>query len=80
MKHQIDNTNHNSFGDVKSIQKLNTQSKLILNEIGRESLLFKSLYTIVAFFCVGTELRFLAIISPQRYSLKDSEIWHAKAI
>jgi hypothetical protein len=36
---------------------------------------------IVSYFCIGTELRFLATHNdPDRFSMKDSEIWHAKAI
>lgn len=48
--------------------------------MSKDELLFKALYVIVAYFCIGTELRFLAVLSPNKYSLKDSEIWHAKAI
>lgn len=70
--------NEEGFNEINS--SLKSKSNYILNEISRENLLYKSLFTIVAYFCVGTELRFLAIISPQRYQLKDSEIWHAKAI
>jgi len=51
-----------------------------MSEISKDQLLYKALYVIVSQFCIGTELRFLATLSPQRYSLKDSEIWHAKAI
>jgi hypothetical protein len=55
-------------------------SNFILNEISKDSLMFKTLYSIVAYFCIGTELRFLAVLNPHQYTLKDSEIWHAKAI
>jgi hypothetical protein len=55
-------------------------SNFILSEISKDSLMFKTLYTIVAYFCIGTELRFLAVLNPHQYTLKDSEIWHAKAI
>ena len=52
----------------------------LMSEISKDQLLYKALYVIVSYFCIGTELRFLATLSPQKYSLKDSEIWHAKAI
>ena len=52
----------------------------LMSEISKDQLLYKSLYVIVSYFCIGTELRFLATLNPQRYNLKDSEIWHAKAI
>ena len=52
----------------------------LMSEISKDQLLYKSLYVIVSYFCIGTELRFLATHNPQRYNLKDSEIWHAKAI
>lgn len=52
----------------------------LMSEISKDQLLYKALYVIVSYFCIGTELRFLATLSPQKFSLKDSEIWHAKAI
>ena len=52
----------------------------VLEQIGKDPLLYKVLYVIVAYFCIGTELRFLASICPVKYTIKDSELWHAKAI
>ena len=49
-------------------------------ETSKDELLCKTLNVIVSYFCIGTELRFLALLNPQRYTLKDSEVWHAKAI
>jgi hypothetical protein len=43
-------------------------------------MLYKTLYVIVSYFCIGTELRFLAMLNPNKFNLKDAEIWHAKAI
>ena len=35
----------------------------------------------VAYFCIGTELRFLHTkVDRECYSRKDSEMWHAKAL
>jgi len=52
----------------------------VLAQVSKDSLLTKCLYLIVAYFCVGTELRFLSVLNPGKFSLKDSECWHAKAI
>lgn len=54
--------------------------RFVLTETNKDSLLYKALYVIVAYFCIGTELRFLSDLNPLRYTLKDSEVWHAKAI
>jgi len=87
--------NHFNIGNIMHLQALGfdelnyqTQNKIglhnpnnfILNETTRDNLLFKALYSIVAYFCIGTELRFLAVLHPQQYTIKDSELWHAKAI
>lgn len=45
-----------------------------------DMLLYKALYIIVSYFCIGTELRFLSVLSPGKFTIKDSEVWHAKAI
>lgn len=55
-------------------------SNFVLEETSKDTLLHKALYVIVAYFCIGTELRFLSVLNPQRYTIKDSEVWHAKAI
>jgi hypothetical protein len=52
----------------------------LLKETCKDQLLHKTLYVTVAFFCIGTELRFLSVLTPTRCTLKDSEVWHAKAI
>ena len=43
-------------------------------------MLKKALYVIVSYFCIGTELRFLAVTEAAKFNMKDSEIWHAKSI
>ena len=43
-------------------------------------MLKKALDVIVSYFCIGTELRFLAVMEHDDFSMKDSEVWHAKAI
>jgi len=65
---------------ASSNQSTYTNQNFITDEISKDHMLYKSLYVIVAFFCIGTELRFLAVLNPSKYSIKDSEIWHAKAI
>ncbi len=55
-------------------------SKLeITHELNRDAMLEKIVLVTVAYFCLGTELRFLAIKGKQN-SLEESEIWHAKAL
>lgn len=51
------------------------QSNFLLDEISKDKLLYKVLYVIISYFCIGTELRFLATLEPSKYSMKDSEIW-----
>ncbi|PCI28796.1 hypothetical protein COB52_03175 [Candidatus Kaiserbacteria bacterium] len=50
-----------------------------LNELHKDTLLEKILFLAVSYFCVGTELRFLATKQTE-YTSKDAEIWHAKAM
>jgi hypothetical protein len=50
----------NEYGGIQS-----KPSNFILNEISKDNLLFKTLFVIVAYFCIGTELRFLAVLHPQ---------------
>jgi len=42
-------------------------------------MLEKIVLVTVAYFCLGTELRFLAMKGKQN-SLEESEVWHAKAL
>lgn len=47
----------------------------------RDLLLEQIVNLAVAYFCVGTELRFLhAKVDRQRFPRKDAEMWHAKAL
>ena len=76
-------TNNKLLGTSSTSNPATTQQALrsyLTAEVSKDQLLYKALYVIVSYFCIGTELRFLATINPQKYSLKDSEIWHAKAI
>lgn len=69
------------FSDKHSILNSNTGfSNFVLEETNMDMLLYKALYIIVSYFCIGTELRFLSVLSPGKYTIKDSEVWHAKAI
>lgn len=63
--------------DIKLQQAIR---QYLIQEVSKDQLLYKVLYVIVSYFCIGTELRFLAVLNPSKYCLKDSEIWHAKAI
>ena len=50
-------------------------------ELSRDAIVEKIVYLTVAYFCVGTEYRFLnSKIDQLRYHKKDSEMWHAKAL
>jgi len=51
-----------------------------VDEINNENLLFKVIFSVISYFCIGTELRFLSVLDPLKFSPKDSEIWHAKAV
>ena len=68
----------------QSNQEIMTESQArkayLMHEISKDQLLYKALYVIVSYFCIGTELRFLATLNRENFNLKDSEIWHAKAI
>ena len=78
------NLKQNRLSSARSIASSNQSTyknqNFITDEISKDHMLYKSLYVIVAYFCIGTELRFLAVLNPSKYSIKDSEIWHAKAI
>lgn len=50
------------------------------HEINKDAMLEKIILLIVAFFCVGTELRFLSLVADSGITKKDSEIWHGKAL
>jgi hypothetical protein len=78
-KHQKQTGNYSSTSP-ESANNAYTNPQFVTEEIAKDSMLYKALYVIVAYFCIGTELRFLAVLNPTLYSLKDSEIWHAKAI
>jgi hypothetical protein len=78
------NLKQNRQNSARSIASSNqstyTNQNFITDEISKDHMIYKALYIIVAYFCIGTELRFLAVLNPSKYSIKDSEIWHAKAI
>jgi len=55
------------------------------HELSRDAMLEKIILLSVSYFCVGTELRFLAsskegATKAPSYSKADSEKWHAKAL
>ncbi|CAI2382596.1 unnamed protein product [Moneuplotes crassus] len=65
---------HLSFKPENVVKKTN-------QELNKDIILEKIVYVTVAYFCVGTEYRFLnSKIDPDKYGKKDSEIWHAKAL
>ena len=65
---------------TEPLNESQARRQYLMYEISKDQLLYKALYVIVSYFCIGTELRFLAPVNKEKYSLKDSEIWHAKAI
>lgn len=67
------------FNEKTISQGLN-YTNFLLDEISKDTLLYKCLYVIVSYFCIGTELRFLSVIQASKFTIKDSELWHAKAI
>ena len=50
------------------------------HELGRDAMLEKIVLMTVAYFCVGTEIRFQASKKVDGFVRKHSEIWHAKAL
>jgi len=38
------------------------KSSKVSKEISKDTMLFKTLFVIVSFFCIGTELRFLSML------------------
>jgi hypothetical protein len=52
-----------SFDEFNDTSKLAFPS-FVSSETSKDSLLYKALYVIVAYFCIGTELRFLSVLNP----------------
>ncbi len=51
------------------------------HEMCKDAMLEKIVIACVAYFCIGTEMRFLiAKSSDLDFNKKDSEAWHAKAM
>ena len=65
--------------------ELNTQSD-VFQELSKDTMLEKIILYVVAYFCVGTEIRFQATKlekkeSPQEYiKVWSSEMWHGKSL
>ena len=65
--------------------ELNTQSD-VYQELSKDTMLEKIILYVVAYFCVGTEIRFQATkmekkASPQEYiKVWSSEMWHGKSL
>ena len=65
-----------------SIDELQPSSETT-HELNRDAMLEKIILISAAYFCVGTELRFLS--DPNEfdstiYTKRDSELWHARAV
>ena len=76
-----------SIGNVMHLAPLSLQTfeprpfaSAIKSVIEKQNLLYTVFFALVAFFCAGTELRFLAMLKPVAYHHRDSDVWHAKAI
>ena len=53
----------------------------VVKELTYDSILEKIIYLSSAYFCIATELRFLhKKIDKEKYPMKLSEMWHAKAV
>jgi len=50
------------------------------HELCKDSMLEKIVLISVAYFCIGTEMRFIIQKNKQKLNKKDSEIFHAKAL
>ena len=69
------------FDDLHSCLNLDSIEKRWVYELSKDSLLEKIVLLTVAYFWVGTELRFLTSNSKDpKFHQKDSEMWHAKAL
>jgi len=58
---------------------LNRSSIDVRHEISRDQIILTILYCAAAFFCIGTEYRFLSN-KEAKYDKKDSEMFHAKSL
>ncbi len=45
-------------------KKIADFSHFVQDEISNDKLLYKIIFVIVAYFCIGTELRFLTVLKP----------------
>ena len=84
IKHQDDWIFNLNIGNVMHLSPMNTDelsAKLDkTHELNKDAMLEKIILFVVSFFCMGTELRFLALKENFDFTKKDSEMWHAKAM
>lgn len=74
-----------NIGNVMHLTPMNLEELNIhvdnSHELSRDAVLEKIILLCVSYFCIGTELRFLAQKEGAQRSLKaESEKWHAKAL
>ena len=50
------------------------------HELNRDAMLEKVVLLTVAYFCVGTEIRFMSSRGEPGFERKDAEGWHAKSL
>ena len=69
------------YGDVQKDLTENDSNDKVIKELTSDSILENIIYLASAYFCIATEYRFLFNkVDPKKYSLKMSEMWHAKAV
>ena len=73
-----------NIGNVMHLAPMNSDELSVkldrTHELNKDAMLEKIILFVVAFFCVGTELRFLAQKEGTDFTKKQSENWHAKAL
>lgn len=64
---------------LMGIEELNAKLETT-HELCKDSMLEKIVLVSVAYFCIGTEMRFLMQKQSSAFTKKDSETFHAKAL
>lgn len=84
IRHQDDWIFNLNIGNVMHLSTMNMDELVSrtenTHELNRDAMLEKIVLITVAYFCVGTEIRFLSAKNVEGYVRKHSETWHAKAL
>lgn len=73
----IGNIMHLSPINFDDLNKVNID---IVNELSKDQMLEKLLYLTTAYFCIGTEVRFLSNIDETIFDKHDGDMYHSKAM